>query len=70
MALSGRDVVAISATGSGKTIAFSLPAMIHINAYVIFQFEFPSHLLSFDIFDSFHLITGNPTLLPGMALSP
>lgn len=34
MALSGRDVVAISATGSGKTIAFSLPAMIHINAYV------------------------------------
>ena len=32
MALSGRDVVAVSATGSGKTIAFALPAMIHINA--------------------------------------
>ncbi|CAH7684502.1 P-loop containing nucleoside triphosphate hydrolase protein [Phakopsora pachyrhizi] len=32
MALSGRDLVAISATGSGKTIGFSLPAMIHINA--------------------------------------
>ncbi|EFP76825.1 ATP-dependent RNA helicase dbp2 [Puccinia graminis f. sp. tritici] len=32
MALSGRDVVAVSATGSGKTIAFSIPAMIHINA--------------------------------------
>ncbi|KAH8928430.1 DEAD-domain-containing protein [Atractiella rhizophila] len=32
MALSGRDLVAISATGSGKTIAFALPAMIHINA--------------------------------------
>ena len=32
MASSGRDLVAISATGSGKTIAFALPAMIHINA--------------------------------------
>ncbi|KAL8280179.1 hypothetical protein RQP46_007509 [Phenoliferia psychrophenolica] len=32
MALSGRDVVAVSATGSGKTISFALPAMIHINA--------------------------------------
>ena len=34
MALSGRDLVGVSATGSGKTIAFALPAMIHINAYV------------------------------------
>jgi ATP-dependent RNA helicase DDX5/DBP2 len=33
MALSGRDVVAIAQTGSGKTIAFALPAMLHINAY-------------------------------------
>jgi len=32
MALSGRDVVAISQTGSGKTISFALPAMLHINA--------------------------------------
>ena len=32
MALSGRDLVGVSATGSGKTIAFSIPAMIHINA--------------------------------------
>lgn len=34
MALSGRDVVAIAQTGSGKTISFALPAMLHINAYV------------------------------------
>jgi len=34
MALSGRDLVAIAQTGSGKTISFALPAMLHINAYV------------------------------------
>ncbi|THU97923.1 DEAD-domain-containing protein [Dendrothele bispora CBS 962.96] len=32
MALSGRDVVAIAQTGSGKTISFALPTMLHINA--------------------------------------
>lgn len=32
MALSGRDMVAIAETGSGKTISFALPAMVHINA--------------------------------------
>ncbi|KAF8519296.1 DEAD-domain-containing protein [Gautieria morchelliformis] len=37
MALSGRDVVAIAQTGSGKTIAFALPAMLHINAQPLLQ---------------------------------
>ena len=32
MALSGRDVVGIAETGSGKTIAYCLPAIVHINA--------------------------------------
>lgn len=32
IASSGRDVVAIAETGSGKTIGFALPAMVHINA--------------------------------------
>lgn len=37
MALSGRDLVAISETGSGKTISFALPAMVHINAQPLLQ---------------------------------
>ena len=32
MALLGKNMVGISATGSGKTLSFLLPAMIHINA--------------------------------------
>ena len=32
MALMGRDLVAIAETGSGKTIGFALPAIVHINA--------------------------------------
>ena len=32
MALSGRDLVAVAETGSGKTLGYSLPAIIHINA--------------------------------------
>ena len=32
MALSGRDVVGIAETGSGKTLTYCLPAVVHINA--------------------------------------
>ena len=32
MALSGRDVVGIAETGSGKTLTYTLPAIVHINA--------------------------------------
>ncbi|OMJ15653.1 ATP-dependent RNA helicase dbp2 [Smittium culicis] len=32
MALSGRDVVGVAATGSGKTLTYCLPAIVHINA--------------------------------------
>jgi len=32
MALTGRDVVGIAQTGSGKTLGFVIPAIIHINA--------------------------------------
>lgn len=54
MALSGRDVVAIAQTGSGKTISFALPAMLHINAYVCSS-------------SSNYLLTGTsqPLLAPG-----
>jgi ATP-dependent RNA helicase DDX5/DBP2 len=31
MALSGRDMVGIAETGSGKTLSFILPAIVHIN---------------------------------------
>ena len=34
MALLGKNMVGISATGSGKTLSFLLPGMIHINAQV------------------------------------
>jgi ATP-dependent RNA helicase DDX5/DBP2 len=32
MALSGRDVIGIAETGSGKTLSFLLPSIVHINA--------------------------------------
>ncbi|TPX42797.1 hypothetical protein SeLEV6574_g05401 [Synchytrium endobioticum] len=32
MALSGRDVIGIAQTGSGKTLSYVLPAIVHINA--------------------------------------
>lgn len=32
IALSGRDIVAIAKTGSGKTCGFLLPGMLHIQA--------------------------------------
>ena len=32
MALSGRDMVGIAQTGSGKTLSFLLPGIVHINA--------------------------------------
>jgi len=37
MALSGRDVVGIAQTGSGKTLSFLLPAVVHINAQPYLQ---------------------------------
>lgn len=39
MALMGRDMVGISSTGSGKTLAFLLPAMVHINAQVLYLYS-------------------------------
>ena len=32
MGLSGRDMVAVAETGSGKTLSFLLPAFVHIKA--------------------------------------
>ncbi len=32
MALLGRDLIGIAETGSGKTLSYLLPAVVHINA--------------------------------------
>lgn len=32
MALSGRDMIGVAATGSGKTLSYALPGILHINA--------------------------------------
>lgn len=37
MALSGRDMVGIAETGSGKTLSFILPAIIHIMAQPVLE---------------------------------
>lgn len=37
MALSGRDMVGIAATGSGKTLSYALPSIVHINAQPLLQ---------------------------------
>jgi len=37
MALSGRDMVGIAKTGSGKTLSFLLPAIVHINAQPVMR---------------------------------
>ena len=38
MALSGRDMVGIAATGSGKTLSYCLPSIVHINAQPELQY--------------------------------
>ena len=38
LALSGRDLVAIAETGSGKTIGFALPSILHIKAQAPLQY--------------------------------
>ena len=63
MALSGRDVVAIAQTGSGKTISFALPAMLHIKAYVSDLFRAYTHAHA-------ESLTGNLLSLQVTALSP
>lgn len=35
MAMKGRDLIGIAETGSGKTIAYLLPAIVHVNAQPI-----------------------------------
>lgn len=60
MALSGRDVVAIAQTGSGKTISFALPAMLHINAYVGLDY----------MFSQAHVFLVNPSYHLAMVLLP
>ena len=37
LVLSGRDVVVLAETGSGKTLVFILPALVHINAQPMLQ---------------------------------
>lgn len=32
MALKGRDLIGIAETGSGKTLSYLLPALVHVNA--------------------------------------
>lgn len=37
MALKGRDLIGLAETGSGKTLSFLLPAVVHINAQPLLE---------------------------------
>lgn len=41
MALLGRDLVGLAETGSGKTLSYLLPAVVHINAQPFLGVDLP-----------------------------
>ncbi|KAJ0076098.1 hypothetical protein Patl1_33470 [Pistacia atlantica] len=52
MALKGRDLIGIAETGSGKTIAYLLPAIVHVNAQPFLGKFVISEMVIFPIFSA------------------
>ena len=60
MALKGRDLIGLAETGSGKRLAYLLPAIVHVNAQpILCEYDFCKSLMfSYQVISSIIWLSG------------